>query len=90
LAQAEIRPHKIQYYCEKRDPEFEQKMHDVLCVYKQIEMRFDENGNLLPYDVEEPKINTISYDEKPGVQAIATTSPDRMPTSTNGHRLFFV
>ena len=86
LEQAEIKPHKIRYYCEKRDPEFEQKMHDVLFVYKQIEMRFDDNGNLLPYDTEEPKINTLSYDEKPGIQALATTSPDRMPTLTNGYR----
>jgi len=84
LDEAEIKPHKIRYYCERRDPEFEQKMHDVLVVYKQIEMQFDENGNLLPY--EDEKINTISYDEKPGIQAIATTSPDRMPTLYNGYR----
>jgi len=32
------------------------------------------------------KVNTISYDEKPGIQAIATTSPDRMPTTGNGYR----
>ena len=28
-----IRPHKIAYYLERRDPEFEQKMADILCVY---------------------------------------------------------
>jgi transposase len=86
LDKAEIKPHKIRYYCEKRDPYFEIKMHDILVVYKQIEMRFDEQGNLLPYDIDEIKVNTISYDEKPGIQAIANTSPDRMPTLTNGHR----
>jgi len=84
LNEAEIKPHKIQYYCERRDPEFEQKMHDVLVVYKQIELQFDEHGNLLPF--EDVKVNTISYDEKPGIQAIATTSPDRMPTLFNGCR----
>ncbi|KFI34445.1 integrase, partial [Peptococcaceae bacterium SCADC1_2_3] len=27
-----IRPHKMAYYLERRDPEFEQKMVDILCV----------------------------------------------------------
>jgi len=84
LSKAEIKPHKIQYYCEKRDPDFEAKMNEVLVVYKQIEMQFDEHGNLLPF--EDVRVNTISYDEKPGIQAIANTSPDRMPIATNGLR----
>jgi transposase len=48
LDNAQIKPHKIRYYCEKRDPEFDKKMHDVLVVYKQIEMQFDEEGRILP------------------------------------------
>jgi len=84
LEEAEIKPHRIRYYCEERDPEFEAKMYDVLFVYKQIEMQFDEQGNLLPF--EDVRVNTLSYDEKPGIQAIANTSPDRMPTSANGYR----
>ena len=84
LEEASIKPHKISYYCENRDPEFDEKMHNILVVYKQIEMQFDEHGNLLPF--EGTKVNTISYDEKPGIQAIANTSPDRMPISTNGYR----
>jgi hypothetical protein len=36
LDNAGIKPHKIQYCCEKRDPGFEKKMNDVLVVYKQI------------------------------------------------------
>lgn len=82
LDAAEIKPFKIAYYCEKRDPEFEQKMHDVLVVYKQVELQFDENGNLLPVDGQ--MTHTLSYDEKPGIQAIATTSPDRNPTTQHG------
>ena len=31
-----MKPFKIKYYCEKRDPDFESKMHEVLLVYKQI------------------------------------------------------
>lgn len=84
LNAAEIKPFKIKYYCERRDPEFEDKMHNVLVVYKQLSMRFDEDGNLLPYEGEEPETHTISYDEKPGIQAIATTSADLPPTTSNG------
>jgi transposase len=84
LENAEIKPHKIRYYCEKRDPEFDKKMHDVLVVYKQIELQFDEEGEIQPF--EGAKTNTISYDEKPGIQAIANTSPDRMPSAANGRR----
>lgn len=84
LNAAEIKPFKIRYYCERRDPEFEDKMHNVLVVYKQLSMRFDEDGNLLPYEGDEPETHTISYDEKPGIQAIATTSPDLPPTKSSG------
>lgn len=81
---AAVKPHKTRYYCEKRDPEFDKKMHDVLVVYKQVEMQFDENGELRPF--EGNRINTLSYDEKPGIQAISNTSPDRMPVSSKGYR----
>ena len=84
LEKAEIKPHKIRYYCEKRDPDFDRKMHDVLVVYKQIELQFDDEGEILP--VEGQKINTISYDEKPGIQAISNTAPDRMPKTMSGFR----
>lgn len=76
LNDAAIKPHKIRYYLEKRDPEFERKMNDVLIVYKQIEFQFEndeQNGTI-----------TISYDEKPGIQAIANTADDLRPTSTHG------
>ena len=83
LKRSDIKPFKIQYYCEKRDPEFESKMHDVLVVYKQISMQFDEDGNvIIPTD--EPMVHTVSCDEKPGIQAIATTSEDLRPKDGNG------
>lgn len=65
-----MKPFKIKYYCEKRDPDFETKMHEVLLVYKQIEMQFDENGDLIVPDDYKLTI-TVSYDEKPGIQAIS-------------------
>ena len=82
LNQSEIKPFKIKYYCEKRDPDFKTKMHDVLVVYKQVEMQFDENGDII-VSTDSPMIHTISCDEKPGIQAIATTSDDLRPTEGN-------
>ena len=82
LDRNDIKPFKIKYYCEKRDPEFETKMHNVLIVYKQIAMQFDEDGNvIIPED--EPMVHTVSCDEKPGIQAIATTGEDLRPTREN-------
>lgn len=77
LVEADIKPHKITYYCENRDPDFDSKMHNVLLVYKQLEMQFDESGKLIIS--EDTPIHVLSYDEKPGIQAIATTSDDLMP-----------
>ena len=83
LKEQNIKPFKIKYYCEKRDPDFESKMHDVLLVYKQIEMQFDEDGKLIVPDDYKLTI-TVSYDEKPGIQAISNTAPDLRPTTENG------
>lgn len=83
LQDNQIKPFKIKYYCEKRDPDFKSKMHEVLVVYKQVEMQFDENGNIIVPDDYKLTI-TVSYDEKPGIQAIANTSKDLRPTGDNG------
>ena len=83
LQDNQIKPFKIKYYCEKRDPDFESKMHEVLVVYKQVEMQFDEKGNIIVPDDYKLTI-TVSYDEKPGIQAIANTSKDLRPTGDNG------
>ena len=61
LKEQDMKPFKIKYYCEKRDPDFESKMHEVLLVYKQIEMQFDENGDLIVPDDYKLTI-TVSYD----------------------------
>lgn len=83
LKRLDIKPFKIKYYCDKRDPDFETKMHDILVVYKQVSMQFDENGNIIvPKDA--PMVHTVSCDEKPGIQAIATTSEDLRPSGKNG------
>lgn len=83
LESNEIKPNKMNYYLVKKDPEFQSKMHDVLVIYKQIEMCFDTDGNII-IDMDEPKTVTISYDEKPGIQALKNIAPDLPPTKEHG------
>jgi transposase len=78
LHEGELRPHKIRYYVERRDPAFESKMANVLHVYKEVEII---NDGLLRGEVRELGMVTISYDEKPGIQALAVTTADRPPVA---------
>lgn len=84
LDKSNVKPFRIQYYCERRDPDFDSKMHNVLLVYKQLSIQFDEDGNLLPFGNQDSIVHVLSYDEKPGIQAIATTGEDRNPTLEHG------
>lgn len=79
LDEAEIKPFRIKYYCENRDPDFDSKMHNVLLVYKQLSMQFDEDGHLISWAEDKEFVHVLSYDEKPGIQAIATTSEVLLP-----------
>ncbi|MBQ3798978.1 MAG: IS630 family transposase [Treponema sp.] len=72
-----IKPHKIEYYCEKRDPDFEEKMQNVLVFYRDVELgATKEDGTV---------IHMLSYDEKPGIQAVSVTREDLPATEKNGH-----
>jgi len=77
LNEQEIKPHKIRYYLERRDPEFKTKMAEVLCVYREVKLLKETAATAKrePSDA----VAIISYDEKPGIQAIATTAPDLPP-----------
>ena len=81
LEEADIKPNKITYYCENRDPDASRRfsVNISLLVYKQLSMQFDEDGNLLRYAEDGQYVHILSYDEKPGIQAIATTSEDLPP-----------
>ena len=85
LKEADIKPNKITYYCENRDPDFDQKMHNVLLVYKQLSLQFDENGQLLPFAEDSQVVHVLSYDEKPGIQATANTSEDLPPDENHSN-----
>ena len=37
LGKQEIKPHKVKYYLERRDLEFDEKKAEVLCVYREVE-----------------------------------------------------
>src|SRR5713226_6422511 len=82
LAEQDVKPHKVRYYLEKRDPEFEPKMAEILCVYRQVAMLRAQAANgdsQSPESSDVGSLAIISYDEKPGIQAIGTTAPDRPP-----------
>src|SRR6516162_6696487 len=74
LSQQEVKPHKVRYYLEERDPEFDQKMAEVLCVYREVQV-LKKAANKEPGK----RVAIVSYDEKPGIQAIETTAPDLPP-----------
>jgi transposase len=70
-----IKPHKIRYYLERRDPQFDRKMQEVLMVYRDVSI-YREGA---VHDARPNPIYTVSVDEKPGVQAIGLTAPDLPP-----------
>jgi transposase len=83
LGREEIKPHKVRYYLERRDADFEGKMAKVLCVYRQVQVmkkaaKSKKSGK---------PVAIVSYDEKPGIQAIATTAPD-LPPEPGVHATF--
>jgi Homeodomain-like domain len=93
LAEQEVKPHKVRYYLERRDPAFEAKMAEVLCVYQEVAiLRAVESdavkacpgGDPGIANKAEPNVAFISYDEKPGIQAVANTAPD-LPPVANEH-----
>ena len=85
LNEQEIKPHKVRYYLERRDPEFKAKMAEVLCVYREVKLIKEAAAaaKQKPSDV----VAIVSYDEKPGIQALATTAPD-LPPEPGVHATF--
>jgi transposase len=71
LSKSKIKPHKIKYFIERRDPEFERKMVQILYVYKQVEVLIDQ--------ATDSKVAYLSYDEKPGIQGLGNVRPDQTP-----------
>ena len=59
-------------------------MRGALLACKQLSFNFDENAGMEAAGSGEPQIHTLIFDEKPGIQAIGTTTPDLPPTEENG------
>ncbi len=74
LSASNIKPHKISSYLHQRDPDFESKSAVVLHTYKQVKLlkAMDKKG----YNMD---VAIVSYDEKPGMQAVGNKYPDLMP-----------
>jgi transposase len=94
LGQEEIKPHKVRYYLERRDAEFEQKMAEVLCVYREVQVLKKAAAKeaaakraAVKSNKPDKPVAIVSYDEKPGIQAIATTAPD-LPPKPGVHATF--
>ena len=85
LEQEEVKPHKVRYYLEQRDPDFAEKMAEVLCVYRQVKIL--KEAAAAARKKPSKAVAIISYHEKPGIQAIATTAPD-LPPEPGMHATF--
>ena len=70
LNEQDVKPHKLRYYLERRDPEFKAKMAEVLCIHREVKIIKETAAaaKQKPSDA----VAIVSYDEKPGIQAIAT------------------
>ena len=80
LARNDVKPHKVRYYLARRDEDFDAKMADVISVYREVAI-------LRESQTETSDVAIISYDEKPGIQAIANTAPD-LPPKPGKHKGF--
>ena len=76
LSNNKIKPQKIKYYLERRDEQFEEKMNEILLVYKEVNLLNEQKKDMNDIDV-----LTVSIDEKPGVQAIKNIAPDLPPVA---------
>src|SRR5215472_15496641 len=85
LNEQEIKPHKVHYYLERRDPQFKQKMAEVLCVYREVKL-IKETAAVAKQEPSDA-VAILSSDEKPGIQAIANTAPD-LPPEPGRHATF--
>ena len=76
LNEREIKPHKIKYYLERTDENFEEHMKNVLMLYKEVSITVE-------HDLKNDCFY-VSYDEKPGIQALSNIHKDRCPTTKHG------
>lgn len=76
LNKREIKPHKIKYYLERTDENFEEHMNNVLMLYKEVSLAIERDQKDGCY--------YVSYDEKPGIQVLSNIHKDKCPTTKHG------
>ena len=69
------KPHRVRYYLERKDPNFEEKRAEVLVVYQQVSMPAAKSTGT------KPAVYSVSVDEKPGLQALGLRVPDLPPVA---------
>ena len=82
LSSNKVQPQKINYYLERRDEQFEEKMNEILLVYKEVNLQNEHKKGINDLDT-----LTVSIDEKPGVQAIKNIAPDLPPVAGKHSRI---
>lgn len=83
----DIKPHKIKYYLEKKDPDFKEKAKKVLLLYKRVAWILQMTKELTEEGRDASELSgevVISYDEKPGIQAVGNIAPDLRPNPKAG------
>ena len=75
LDEPQLKPHRVRYDRERKDPNFAEKMAEVLLVYQQVSMQATQSTGT------KPAVYSVSVDEKPGLQALGLRAPDRPPVA---------
>lgn len=87
LNDRDIKPHQMKYYLVRKDPEFEEKAKKVLLLYKRVEWILQMTKDQVAQGASPDKLSGevfVSYDEKPGIQAIKNIAPDLPATVEHG------
>jgi hypothetical protein len=64
----------VRYSLERRDPEFDAKMVEVLCVCREVESL---KQSAVAREGEAPAVAILSYDEKPGTRSLGCRRLER-------------
>jgi transposase len=82
LAKNMVKPHKIKYYLERRDPDFDEKMVQVLHIYKEVQLVSETKGkSLTARDYEYKRHGTLSF-----LAGIDLLTGEIIATVENRHR----
>lgn len=82
LNEHQIKPHKIRYYLERRDPEFDRKMQEVLMVYCNVSL-YREGA---VHDGGPNPSYTVTVDYRPWVRPFGLAVPDLPGTGEGNDR----